>query len=110
LSGPEAVPVEAVPVEVVSAEAVRSGAGRESPNLLVMEAQNHADENRRICLSADARQEAGFVDLMTVGRDWDEIYRSWLVRLTPDEAEQWASNILRMAAEARARGARLLTE
>jgi hypothetical protein len=74
----------------------------DEPKHLVMKVENRADERRRVSLMADARQKAGHVDLLTMGKDCTETYRTWLVRMTTDEAEQYALNILEMVRVSRA--------
>lgn len=72
------------------------------PKHLVMKVENRADERRKVSLMADARQQFGCVDLLTMGKDYTEEYRTWLVRMSPDEAERYAMNILEMVRVARA--------
>lgn len=73
----------------------------DEPKHLVMKVENRADEQRRVSLMADARQKPGHVDLLTMGKDYTETYRTWLVRMTTDEAERYALNILEMVRIAR---------
>lgn len=75
---------------------------KEAPKHLVIKVENRADERRKVSLMVDARQKFGCVDLLTMGKDYTEMYRTWLVRMSPDEAERYAMNILEMVRVARA--------
>lgn len=75
------------------------------PAHICMKVTNRADEYRPVTLMADARQQPGVVDLMTMGRDYTGSHRTWLVRMSPDEAEQYATNIMAMVELVRARDA-----
>jgi hypothetical protein len=67
-----------------------------------MKIENRADERRPVSLTAVARQKLGCVDLLTMGKDYTDAYRTRLVRMSVDEAERYAMNILEMVRVARA--------
>lgn len=73
------------------------------PAQICIKVKNRADEYRSVTLMADARQQPGVVDLMTMGKDYTGSHRTWLVRMSPDEAEQYAANIMAMVELVRAR-------
>lgn len=61
-----------------------------------MAVETDADDGRAVSLAVDARHHLGAIDLTTTTCDFLDEYHSHWVRVTVDEAEQYAQGILEM--------------
>lgn len=57
--------------------------------------QNRADSKRDVSMTAVAYHNLSSIDLLNMGVDYTGNTRTWLIRMSAEEAEEYANNILK---------------